>query len=137
MWTTKITEIIKNTLTFNFTVEFYLDGTLYQTHLFENVSEPEHIKKLVIDQLNQYKKIVNLDVDKLKGDLDLNPTPPPTPPAPTAEEIEARTLAQEVQKLNQFKKAINAGIITATNPAYVATLASVKAKYKESLINVI
>lgn len=136
MWSAKITEVTKNKASLNVTVEFYLDGGVYDTQTLV-VSDVSSIQRIIIDQVNQFKKIVDLDLDSIKGDVDLTPPSPIVPPPPSPEEIEAKTLAQEVYKLNQLKKAISNGIITASNPTYVATLASVKAKYKDSLINIL
>ncbi len=75
MWTTKIINIGKGAVSFDMVVEFYKDGVLVQTFTFVNIGDPDSIKARIQSQLNQYKRIDELDTTALLGDVDLTDIP--------------------------------------------------------------
>lgn len=129
MWTTKIINTVKNTTTADYTVEFYKDSVLKETFTFERVSNPESIKRLIHDQLQQYKKIDIIDLTL--GDVDLSEFEPViiTPAEQTAEERAYIKYAEKLSDLVKLRRAIELGITTTELPKYIATLEYLKTNF--------
>lgn len=124
MWATKIVTVNKNKTTADYTVEFYKDSILEETFTFERVSNPDSIKRLIHDQLQQYKKIDATQADLILGPVDLNEFEPVviTPVKPTLEEKELIKYAEKLGDLVKLKRALDLGIIGVDLPKYVQTL---------------
>lgn len=132
MWTTKIIDITKNKTTADYTVEFYKDAVLEETFTFERVSNPDSIKRLIHDQLQQYKKIDATQAESILGPVDLDEFEPVviTPVKPTLEEKELIKYAEKLGDLVKLKRALDLGIIDVDLPKYVQTLSYLRNNFE-------
>ncbi len=133
MWTTKITSVLKNKLTLDYTVEFYKDGILRETFVFKNVSKPESIKRLIYDQLNQYKKLDETPIET--GDVDLTVFDPKDPEEVvlTPEQIAYNDYVTKFHTFRKLRLAIELGLITDTNQRYENLLKYLKTNFDPNL----
>lgn len=131
-WTTEIKNTQKGIATISFDVDFFKDSVLYKTHQFNNVSDTstEGLKRIIRDQLNQYKKIDELDVTTISGVIDTTPPTPPTPPTPTQAELDRNTYFKAKQILDGMDALVKLGVKKATDQDYKDQVTSVTAKYK-------
>lgn len=124
MWTTEIVSINKHATTVDVLVAFKKDGVLVEEFLFKRVSNPDTLKTLIYNQLQQYKKVDNIVVDEVLGEVDLTSVTPvtPEPHVPTQAEIDELAYSDKIIALFQAKKAIELGVLQADDPRYVAAL---------------
>lgn len=129
MWTTKITGVEKGKLTANYTVEFYKDDMLKETFVFNNVSKPESIDKLIYDQLSQYKKMDEAVITT--GLVDLSKFTPVVPEVvpPTPEQIALNEYIAKMVEVRKWQTAISLGIVDSKNVAYLAALSYLQTKF--------
>lgn len=122
MWTTKITGVEKGKLTANYTVEFYKDDVLKETFVFNNVSKPESIDRLIYDQLSQYKKMDEAVITT--GLIDLSRFDPVIPEVvpPTPEQIALAAYIDKMVEMRKWQTAISLGITDNKNLAYLDVL---------------
>lgn len=122
MYTFKIAEVEKNLYKFNFTVDIFKDGAKITEHKFENVSDVDSVKQLIRNQVNQIKKIDELDLPL--GDIDIS-LPEPLPPVePTAEEIKLKEYTKKKGELTVLKLDLDLGL--ATQGEYQSKLNEIK-----------
>jgi len=124
MWTTEIIDINKRNALLDAVVAFKKDGVLIENFLFKNVSNPDTLKTLIYNQLQQYKKVDSIVVEETLGEVDLTSVTPivKEPHVPTQAEIDEQTYSDKVGNLVQAKKAIELGVIPANDPKYLALL---------------
>lgn len=124
MWTTEIIDINKRNALFDAVVAFKKDGVLIENFLFKNVSNPDSLKSLIYNQLQQYKKVDAIVVEDNLGEVDLTSVTPVvvTPPTPTQAEIDELNYSEKVENLIKAKKAVDLGVIPANTPAYLALI---------------
>jgi hypothetical protein len=120
MWTTKIISVDKGKLTANYTVEFYKDAVLKETFVFNNVSKPESIDRLIYDQLSQYKKMDEAVITT--GLVDLSKFTPVVPEVipPTPEQIALAEYIDKMVEMRKWQTAISLGITDNKNLTYLA-----------------
>lgn len=138
MWTQKIVSGKKDLLTFDISVEFYKNGVLFATHPFEKISNKTDIRRLVNDQLEQYKKNDEVDISSLIGNLDLNPPveviEPEEKPKPTKEDLEKDSYFEDFRKLQKLKDAVRFGMIEASTDEIQMLEIRLKENYKEEYL---
>jgi len=124
MWTTEIIDVNKHATTMDVVVAFKKNGKLVEDFLFKRVSNPDSLKSLIYNQLQQYKKIDNIAVQDTLGEVDLTSVTPTVsePHVPTEIEKDEIKYSDKVNTLLQAKKAIELGILSADNPKYLAAL---------------
>lgn len=127
MWTTKITTIDKHKAVFDCTVQFFKNEVFYDEFTFKNVSEPDSIKRLIREQLNQYKKIDGLALKA--GDIDAKEdVVVDTPIDKTEAELTELDFIDRLDKLKKMKVAVDLGFDLSTN--YATLLGKLKTDYK-------
>jgi len=106
---------------------------LKETFTFERVSNPESIKKLIHDQLRQYKKIDEADL--VVGDVDLSEFEPVVvvPIEPTAEEVALATYANKLAKFHKYRKALELNIIEIDDVKYQQLLKYLQNNFDDTL----
>lgn len=108
MWTTKIKNVFKQGDTqFAFTVDFYKDGNLFDSFNFQNVSDPDSIKTLIRNRLNQYMKIDQLNI--VEGDIDVSL---PVISLPTQHDLDLAEFQRQKSLVVSAKQDLDLGVIS-------------------------
>ena len=109
MWTANITSITKraDNLSFEMSVDF-TDGKQTFTIPFL-VSDPNSVKRLVANQINQYEAIDAFIANPPLGPVDV--TPEPAPPLPTDTDLAKQDYAAKRAALVQAKSDLSLGLI--------------------------
>ena len=132
MWTIQKSNVVKNQSTIDYTVDFLYDNAFYKSVVFKQVSDPSKLKKLIRDQLNQFKKIKDVIVEDEIGWIDIASLEPEIsdPIVPTKDELQARKFQDKLAQFLQDKKAAELGFILETDTAFVTLFNWVKDNIK-------
>ncbi len=122
MWTTKITGFANNKTYINFNVEFYVDGVLYTSHSFENISSPDVVDTLISSYQSQLQKFYQFDIPL--GDIVA------VPPVPTSDEVIINNFTQLRQRELSLVASVKAG--SATQDDLDAAIAARKQAYADA-----
>jgi len=133
MWTANINNVVKNQGKLSITVE-YTNGTdsFVDTYYLTRTADGT-IKNIVANKIKELTDLYTYADSLAIGAVDITPTPV----VPTQAEVDKNTFLANYNKLKAMKVAITHGMISASNPAYLALVDTVKTTYKPEYIEFI
>ncbi len=101
MYTAAITNVENKKISLSITVEFYLDGVLFDTITVPNIKNLDSLNRWVASQIQQYETIKSIEKSVVLGDV------PVVSLSPTADDI----YTEKKKELYDLKMEFDLGIV--------------------------